>query len=303
MAGTPRARWKAYPTLDPFGVAARESRDSVEHPASNAIAVMFDVTGSMGEIPITLQQKLPQLLGLLLRKGYVAHPQILFGAIGDATCDRVPLQVGQFESDNRMDEHLENLLLEGGGGGGQRESYELGLYFFARHTAIDCFEKRRRKGYLFLIGDEMAYGGVSRSHVEDLIGTRLQADIPLGEILREVRQRYHVFYIMPTGAANGGDPRITAFWRELLGQNFLQLDDPAAVCELIALTIGMTEGTIDLGHGLDDLADVGTAGAAAHSVSTALSTYASAVSALAVTESALPGLADVAGTASGTRRL
>ena len=71
-------------------------------------------------------------------------PQILFGAIGDATCDRAPLQVGQFESDNRMDDDLGRILLEGGGGGQKTESYELAMYFMARHTAIDCFEKRGR---------------------------------------------------------------------------------------------------------------------------------------------------------------
>ena len=93
-----------HPALDPFGVSMRESRDSGEHPQSLAIAVLFDVTGSMRGVPRALQAKLPQLLGLLLRKGYAAHPQIMFGAIGDATCDRAPLQVGQFESDNRMDD-------------------------------------------------------------------------------------------------------------------------------------------------------------------------------------------------------
>ena len=81
----------------------------------------------------------------------------MFAAVGDATCDRVPLQVGQFESDNRMDENLENMILEGGGGGQKTESYELALYFMARHTAIDCYAKRGRRGYLFVIGDEMAY--------------------------------------------------------------------------------------------------------------------------------------------------
>ena len=81
-----------------------------------------------------------------------------FGAVLDATCDRVPLQVGQFESDNRMDEHLGNMVLEGGGGGQMTESYELAMYFMARHTAIDCHEKRRRRGYLFIIGDETKPG-------------------------------------------------------------------------------------------------------------------------------------------------
>ena len=102
---------RVHPALDPHGVAARESRDSAEHPGSVAIAVLFDVTGSMLEVPRTLQGKLPQLLGLLLRKGYVRHPQIMFGAIGDATCDRAPLQVGQFESEG-SDHQLD--LLSGG---------------------------------------------------------------------------------------------------------------------------------------------------------------------------------------------
>src|SRR4051812_48149694 len=63
----PRAEWRAHPSLDPRGVKVRESRDSAEHPASVALAVLFDVTGSMGQIPVTLQEKLPELLGLLIR--------------------------------------------------------------------------------------------------------------------------------------------------------------------------------------------------------------------------------------------
>src|SRR5262245_41161322 len=99
-----------HAALDPSH-KVRESRDSAEHPRSLAIAVLFDVTGSMRHVPRVLQAKLPRLLGLLLRKGYAADPQILFGAIGDATCDRVPLQIGQFESDNRMDEDLGRIVL------------------------------------------------------------------------------------------------------------------------------------------------------------------------------------------------
>ena len=96
LSSTPRNQWRAHPDLEPYGVAVRESRDSAEHPASLAISVLFDVTGSMGGVPRVLQTKLADLHGLLLRKGYVDHPQIMFGAIGDAYSDRVPLQVGQF---------------------------------------------------------------------------------------------------------------------------------------------------------------------------------------------------------------
>jgi adenylosuccinate synthase len=113
--------------------------------------VLVDVTGSMGGVPRALQKKLPKLLGLLKDSGYVRDPQIMFGAIGDATCDRAPLQVGQFESDNRMDADLERILLEGGGGGQKTKSYEVAMYFMARHTAADCFENRGKRGYLFML--------------------------------------------------------------------------------------------------------------------------------------------------------
>ncbi|MEV8631024.1 hypothetical protein AB0395_05145 [Streptosporangium sp. NPDC051023] len=249
----------AHEDLDPHGVTARESRDSGEHPDTLAVAVLFDVTGSMGGVPRTLQTKLPDLLGLLLRKGYATDPQILFGAIGDATCDRAPLQIGQFESDNRMDEDLGKILLEGGGGGQKTESYELAMYFMARHTSLDCFERRGRRGYLFIIGDELPYPKVSRRQVSQVIGDRLRQDISTKEIVAELTRIYDVYYILPAGASNSGDGEVLTAWRELLGQNVLELDDLDAVCETIALTVGLGEDAIDLDEGLDDLDELGSA--------------------------------------------
>ncbi|HEY3311071.1 MAG TPA: hypothetical protein VGK00_05465 [Anaerolineales bacterium] len=254
-----RASWRVHQTLDPKGAGIRESRDSAEHPNSTSIVVMFDVTGSMLEVPVTLQKKLPGLLGLLLRKGYAADPQIMFGAIGDATCDAVPLQVGQFESDNRMDDNLENIFLEGGGGGQRTESYELAMYFAARHTEIDCWEKRGHKGYFFVIGDEMAYPFVKKREVRSHIDDGLEGDIPTAEIVRELQKRYHVFYILPKASSYGGDKQILLFWRALLGENVLELDETEAVSETIALTIGMLEGRIDLNAGAADLKEFGAA--------------------------------------------
>ncbi|WP_327089021.1 hypothetical protein OIE66_43115 [Nonomuraea sp. NBC_01738] len=257
-----------HPDLDPYGVI-RESRDSAEHPNSLGIAVLFDVTGSMLSVPRTLQAKLPDLLGLMLRKAYAADPQIMFGAIGDATCDRAPLQVGQFESDNRMDEQLGQILLEGGGGGQKRESYELAMHFMARHTRLDCFEKRGRRGYLFIIGDEMPYPRVTWQIARKVLGERLPQDIKVTDILNELSLMYDVYFILPAGASHAGDPEVLTTWRRLLGQNVLELDDLDAVCETIALAVGLGEEAIDLDEGLDDLETIGSA--AGPSVSRALS--------------------------------
>lgn len=268
----PRSRWTVHPTLDPFGVKVRESRDSAEHPTSLAIATFFDVTGSMVDLPRVFQTKLKELNGLLVRKGTVEHPQILFGAIGDATCDTLPLQVGQFESDNRMDENLENIVLEGGGGGQKTESYELAMYFIARHTEIDSWNKRRKKGYLFMIGDEMAYGFVNRGEVKRAIGDILKEDIPTPSIVKEVGQRFETYYILPEGASHGGDREVLSFWKRLLGQNVLELEDPEAVCETIALQIGINEGKTDLDEGLKHLEELGISKSTRLAVRKALAT-------------------------------
>jgi hypothetical protein len=257
-----------HPDLDPYGVRARESRDSDEHPASLAIAVLFDVTGSMNTVPRTLQTRLPELLGLLLRKGYAIHPHVLFGAIGDATCDQVPLQIGQFESDNRMDDDLGRIVLEGGGGGQKTESYELAMYFMARHTSIDCHERRGRRGYLFLIGDEMPYRRVHAGEVRRIIGDELTEHVPVEAIVAELTRKYDVYYILPEGAAHARDRQVLDRWRGLLGQNVIRLDDLDAVCETVALTVGLGEDAIDLDEGLDHLRESGSA--AGGSVSRAL---------------------------------
>lgn len=157
-------RVEVHPQMNPF-CKVRESRASDAHPDATAIAVIFDVTGSMGRVPRVLQSKLGGLMHLLLEKHYVSDPQLFFGAVGDAHCDRVPLQIGQFESGLEMDDDLGKIYLEGGGGGQVHESYELALYFMATHTAIDCFDRRGRKGYLFTIGGEKPYSKLRRDHV------------------------------------------------------------------------------------------------------------------------------------------
>ncbi|GGT52019.1 hypothetical protein [Actinomadura citrea] len=286
-----------HPDLDPRGVTARESRDSADHPESLAIGVLFDVTGSMGTVPRTLQAKLPDLLGLLLRKGYVEHPHILFGAVGDATCDRAPLQVGQFEADNRMDDDLGKILLEGGGGGQMRESYELAMYFMARHTSIDCFDKRGKRGYLFMIGDELAYPKAKRREIAAVIGGEPDEDVPIAELVRELQRRYDVYFIIPEGAYHAGNRELKDFWQGLLGQNVLYLDDLDAVCETIALTVGLAEDAIDLGEGLEHLAEAGSDAGA--SVSRALARLDAARAPVAVS-STPPGL-DASGPTATTR--
>jgi hypothetical protein len=270
LKSDPRAKRVVHDKMNPKG-KTRESRDSDAHPNSVAIGVVFDVTGSMGGIPVVLQKKLPQLMGLLLRKGYVADPQVLFGAVGDYFADKVPLQIGQFESGIEMDDDLGRLFLEGGGGGSFEESYQDALYFFARHTSIDCFEKRGKKGYLFLIGDEMPYKRASKDEIAKVVGDDLEKDLSIEAIVREARERYHVFFVIPRGASHGADPKLRERWSGLLSpENVIMLDEPEAVCEAIGAAIGLIEGTAEEATIVADLEDAGAASKVAKAVAAAL---------------------------------
>lgn len=270
-----KTKAEVHEKLDPKS-KIRESCDSDTNPNSRAVAVMLDVTGSMADVPIIMQKSLPKLMGLLLQKSYLECPHILVGAIGDASvingtqCDKAPLQVGQFESGIEIENDLTNLYLERGGGGQQTESYELAMYFLARHTKMDCFTKRNQKGYLFIIGDEQPYNSVNKDEVKKIIGDDLQANIPVEEILAELQEKFEVFFVLPNLTSYYNDAKINKRWNELLGQKVLKLDDPAGITELIATTIGVYEGKIDHTDIESDLTDIGTPTLIAGSVSRAL---------------------------------
>lgn len=263
---------QTHAKLDPKGVD-RESRDSDVHPESLAIGVMFDVTGSMNRLPGQIQQKLPTLMNLLISKGYVEHPQILFGAIGDAYSDKAPLQVGQFESGLEMEDDIQLIFLEGNGGGQRRESYQLAHYFFARHTKIDCHEKRGKKGYLFTMGDEAPYLVIDRHQVERLIGDTLESDIRFEDLLKELTERYEVFHIICEQGSYPHDTGIETEWTKLLGERVLKLEDINGVAELIATTIGLCEGTTDMATAAVNLKDAGTSAGIIGSVEGALAKF------------------------------
>jgi hypothetical protein len=244
------------PTSPFAGTVMREVVLSDEHPNPTAIAVLLDVTGSNIGAARVVHSKLPQLLGLLQRKGYVEDPQLNFSAIGDANGDRVPLQMGSFESDNRIDKQLEAMYLEGGGGGSVHETYELGAYFLARHTNLEPYEKQGRKGYVFIIGDEMPYDKIRKSQVAALIGDTLESDIPTKQVFAELQEKFDVFFLFQAQGSYRKE-EILPSWRALLGERALVLDDPAAVCEFIAGLLGMLEGGLDLDEAKEDLLAIG----------------------------------------------
>jgi hypothetical protein len=223
----------------------RVSRDSADNPASTAIIVALDVTGSMHTIPeYMVREGLPALFGNIYERKPVTDPQAMFMGVGDATCDRAPLQVSQFEADIRIASQLKDLYLEGGGGGNMTESYTLPWYFAGMHTSIDCFEKRDKRGYLFTVGDEMVPETLTAAQIKRVIGTRPQSDFTARQLLDLASRQYHVFHVIVQEGSNyrSHPGPVRGSWTDILGQRALMLSDHTRLSEVIVSAIQITEG-------------------------------------------------------------
>lgn len=233
---------ETHPLMQPKGLRAREARDSSAHPSSLPIVLALDVTGSMGEIPELLaKHELPRLMKALLEQG-IADPQVLFMAVGDAFHDRAPLQIGQFESTAElMDQWLTWTFIEGQGGTPGHESYELALYVASRHLELDSLRLRKKRGYMFLTGDEKPYPHLSRAAVKAVLGHDLEEDLPLASVVEEAARVVEPFFLIPDLVRRAGCERA---WRTVLGDRVIAMESPLDTTHVIAGIVSMSEGLV-----------------------------------------------------------
>lgn len=237
--------------MDPKGLKVRECRDSADHPDSLGIVFALDVTGSMGNIPEHLARKELPTFMKLLTECRVPDPQVLFMAVGDATSDQAPLQVGQFETTAElMDQWLTWSYLEGHGGSGNHESYELVFYALAQHTDLDCWAKRKKRGYLFMTGDEYPYPAVSRHQIEALVGEKLDEDLAIEEVIAAAAETYNLFFLIPDLRRRAN---CESRWRELLGDHVICMESFEDTCAVSAAIVGLSEKRLE---DLDGLARI-----------------------------------------------
>jgi hypothetical protein len=161
------------------------------------IVVALDVTRSRGDDTRKLYDKLPEMMRKMEARAVVDGPGISFAAIGDADADLAPLQVGQFEADNRLDDVLKLISIEEGGGGTGQESYELAAWYYSRTNCVQLQGGTGKRGFFFFVGDEGFYPMVSAAHVKKLCGVELPSDIRSADAFAALQEKFHTFLIYP----------------------------------------------------------------------------------------------------------
>jgi hypothetical protein len=211
--------------------------------------ILCDVTGSMGEWPKVMFSKLPYLE--TEGKEYLGDDlEICFGAIGDATCDRYPLQVRPFTKGTALKDRMLELMIEGGGGGQLTESYELAALYAAHNVAIP----NAIKPVLIMIGDEKPYPFIDKDLAKKWAGVTLQDRPSTKKVLDQLRAKFSVYMIRkPYGSGSGGsdgmsstDQEIRQCWVELLGADrVIDLSEAGRVVDVIFGILANETGRVD----------------------------------------------------------
>lgn len=234
------------PSLDPKGVKLRESRDSADNPEAFPIIAALDVSGSMGVIAeYFAKQGLGALFQGIIDKKPVKYPHMMFMAYDDLNVGNpVPLQVSQFEADNRIVEQLTKMYLEGGGGGNNSESDDLAWYFAGHFTEHDHLVKRGRRGIMYTIGDECAPTHLNHMTMNNLYNYGLEVDVPSSLSLQAAKRKYDVYHVVIEQGdyASHNPDGVKASWRKALGQHVIHLSDYKLLAETLVAAIQVAAG-------------------------------------------------------------
>lgn len=229
----------------PANISVRECRDSAANPNSTPIALFLDETGSMGPVLSAAMDGFAQLFIQINEKDPVPDPSILAGMFDDIHAGYTPaLQVTQFESDKAVAEQFRALYPLHGGGSNRFESYHLPLYFCARKVVADAFEKGRRKGYLFTVGDEHVPDPLTPRHIRTVFGENEQVDNDLSyaDCLRMCEPHWDVFHVVVQQGTNYRGETTLRAWTDILGQRAIPLARIEDLASVIVATIEANEG-------------------------------------------------------------
>jgi ribosomal protein S27AE len=185
-----------------------QKRVCTESP--NPLIVAVDVTGSMASWPFEIFDRLPLLYNTLSQ--YREDLEVCFAAIGDAGCDKWPLQVTTFAGGYDLEQILGSLYGEGGGGDAP-ESYGLFAHWVNTHVEVP---NTHESPFLILFGDAPMHPQVPAKQIAHYLGDRTNGDVDAIKAWRQVCQTWNVWFLRrPTGKP--GD-RVDQQWGQAISE-------------------------------------------------------------------------------------
>jgi hypothetical protein len=88
----------------------------------------------------------------------------------------------------------------------------------------------------------MSHSKVEASTLKDLMGYSQAEDFTDKQLLEEVKRTYHVFHIHINEASYKNDSRVLGYWKDLLNERLIILDDHNRLAEIIASTVAVMHG-------------------------------------------------------------
>jgi hypothetical protein len=113
------------------------------------------------------------------------------------------------------------------------------MYFGARHTEMDCWLKRKKRGYFIMTGDELPYPRVSKDSVKKIVGDELAADLATEKVTQALLETFEPFFLIPDLPRRG---RCERAWRDLLGDHVICMESPEDTCHVAAGLVALGEG-------------------------------------------------------------
>jgi len=218
--------------------------------SKNPLVYAFDVTGSMGNLPKIIFDKMPMIAGQIADQKYLEDADVSLAAVGDIESDSAPLQVCDFSAIRQLDSYLKRIWVESNGGSQHFESYEFMAYYYAYLCDIP---KAQMPIFLFT-GDEAFRPNLRKGDLERHFGGNCQS-VDADIVFRDLRKKFkdNVFLIHKK-YASGKDGEIVSLWERALGkERVIKLPQDLAVADVTLGVLAIAGGTRTLDEYISDI--------------------------------------------------